>query len=237
MIARDILLEQLRRDVQAASEVLLFSPDAPIVHCPGWSVADLVRHHGDVLRWATRIVETGGPVTEEFSAPQQVSELAGWYRDGCTALVDALDRTDPERACWTFGHPPGQTWFWTRRQALEAAIHRWDAQTAVGVADEVPAAVAAEGLTEVVDDLFARQVALGRTAPLAGPVTLTATDLDRQWTLPGPSDLAADRVDLAGPVGTLLLLLWRRVALGDPALSYAGPAARQAELVATRFAP
>jgi hypothetical protein len=31
----------------------------PVPTCPGWTVADLLRHHGGVCRWATAIVRDG----------------------------------------------------------------------------------------------------------------------------------------------------------------------------------
>ena len=42
-------------------------PDAPVPACPGWRIRDLVRHVGNVHRWAT------GYVVEQHPAP--VGEL------------------------------------------------------------------------------------------------------------------------------------------------------------------
>jgi uncharacterized protein (TIGR03083 family) len=221
---RDVLLDALVDDVGTIGRALAAHADAPVPSCPGWTVADLVRHHGDVHRWAAEIVRTGEAVADDgHRGPDDVDELATWYANGAADLVGVLRRTDPQRDCWTFGRPPAKSWFWTRRQALEAAIHRWDAQQAGGDADGFPSEVAAAGITEVVDDLYPRQVALGRCAPLSYPVELVATDLDRTWTL--GDDTSGRSVDarIAGPAGALFLLLWRRTDLGDPALSTSLP--------------
>ena len=191
-------------------------------------------------RWATQIVETGEPAGErdEHGGPDDVAALAGWYAEGAARLLEVLARTDPERACWTFGRPPGIAGFWTRRQAMEAAIHRWDAQDAVDAAGGFPAETATAGITEVVDDLFPRQIELGRTAPLSVPVTLRAADLDRSWGLPSDRLVSPDMVaELAGPAESLLLLLWRRTDLDDARITVDAPAEIRAELAVTRFAP
>ncbi|MBA2496291.1 MAG: maleylpyruvate isomerase family mycothiol-dependent enzyme [Acidimicrobiia bacterium] len=212
----DVLLAHLAADGGVMRSVLLAAPEATVTHCPGWSVGDLIRHHGDVQRWATTIVETGRPAEGGHVGLDDLSALARWYDDGASRLIDALAAADPARPCWTFGRPPGEAWFWTRRQALEAAIHRWDAQTAVGAADGFTAEVAAAGITEVVDDFLPRQIALGRTAALSASVVFRASDLDRRWTLPGIAS-SPRPAELTGPAAALFLLLWRRIDLGDPA--------------------
>jgi uncharacterized protein (TIGR03083 family) len=233
----DVLLGALVDDVATIGRVLVVNAGAPVPSCPGWTVADLVRHHGAVLRWAAEIVRTGGAADDGHRGPDDVDELAGWYAEGAARLVDVLRRTDPQRDCWTFGRPPAKAWFWTRRQALEAAIHRWDAQRAAGVTDGFPDEVAAAGISEVVDDLFPRQVALGRCAPLSRPVELVATELDRTWTLGGDAPRPPGDARVTGPAGALFLLLWRRTDLHDPAFSVSLPPDLSRELTTARLAP
>ncbi|MGQ0432526.1 MAG: maleylpyruvate isomerase family mycothiol-dependent enzyme [Microthrixaceae bacterium] len=229
------LLGCLAGDVGTAGEILVATPDAAVSHCPGWTVADLIRHHGGVHRWATSIVETGEPAPAEFVGPDDIAALAAWYADGASRLIAVLTDTDPARACWTFGRRPGEAWFWTRRQALEAAVHRWDAQTAVGDADGFPAQIVAAGISEVVEDLFPRQIALGRSAPLTASVVLDATDLDRRWTMAGRGQ--GPPAEIVGPADVLFLLLWGRTDLDDAALRFSGPDDVRAELQAAQFAP
>ncbi len=37
------------------------SNEQPVPHCSGWTVRDLVAHHGGVLRWAEATVRTNTP--------------------------------------------------------------------------------------------------------------------------------------------------------------------------------
>jgi uncharacterized protein (TIGR03083 family) len=230
------LFSSLVADVAAAANVFASSPDAQIVHCPGWTVADLIRHHGGVLRWAEAIVRSGEPVLEEDAGPEDADELRGWYVQSAHAFVATASRTDRDRACWTFGRPPERVWFWIRRQALEAAVHRWDAEFAMGTAPTLARDLAGLGITEVVEDLFPRQVALGRTPGLSRRLQLRASDLDQTWRLPSTGTEASDAV-LEAEAAVLLLFLWRRTDLDDPRIRFTGPPAMHDELRAARLAP
>ena len=127
--------------------------DAAVPSCPGWTVADVVEHVGNVQRWATRIVETrpteriSRPDMSESPAPE---ELLGWFRAASRALVEALGAADPAAPVWTF-IPGGTTRFWFRRQAHEVAVHRVDAELAGGTAAPIATALAADGIAEWLD--------------------------------------------------------------------------------------
>lgn len=229
------LLESVLSDTAMSATVFSASPAAAVAHCPGWTVADLVAHHGGVLRWAEAIVRTGEPVVEQFSAPARHDERHTWYLDAANEFVATVSGSDRDRACWTFGRPPERVWFWIRRQALEAAVHRWDAELAAGSAGEIHSDLSMLGVTEVVEDLFPRQVALGRTPALSGGVELRADDVDQRWVLSPPTD--AGGVVVEAPASVLMLLLWQRVSLDDPLIRFIGPTSVRDELSAARFTP
>jgi uncharacterized protein (TIGR03083 family) len=230
------LFSSLVADVVALASVLASSPEAQIVHCPGWNVADLIRHHGGVLRWSEAIVRSGEPALEEYAAPEDANELRGWYVESAHAFIATASNTDRDRACWTFGRSPERVWFWIRRQALEAAVHRWDAEFAMGAAPTLAPDLACLGISEVVEDLFPRQVDLGRTPGLSGGLQLRAVDLDQRWLLPATDTEASDAV-LEAEAPVLLLFLWRRTDLHDPRIRFSGPPAMHDELQAARLAP
>jgi uncharacterized protein (TIGR03083 family) len=137
-------------------------PDAPVPPCPGWRIRDLVRHVGNVHRWATGyIVEQHaapvGELTEDEmvrSGPAGDKDLPGWFLDGHQRLVSALAQADPGMTCWTFLAAPSPLAFWARRQAHETAIHRVDAQLAEGTGpaglDPFAPGLARDGIDELI---------------------------------------------------------------------------------------
>ena len=137
--------------------------------------------------------------------------LAGWLREGLDALMVAL--SDQGRPCWTLAGPATAAW-WRRRQALETAIHRVDAERVLGPASPVDPALAADGVAEVVDVLHPRQLRLGRAAVPAAALRLTTDDGQGSWLVAGPSPVT----EISGPAETLLLLVWGRTDLDDPRL-------------------
>jgi len=156
-------IEHLRRDgarlVEAAGRAGL---DAPVPTCPGWTVRDLVGHTGGVHRWAASHLTTGrpGPATAEETAPlfatPEDGKLLDWYRDAHSELVDALTKTDPGVACWSFLAAPSPLAFWARRQAHETAIHRVDAESAGSSVTPVAPGFAVDGIDELLNGFLSR---------------------------------------------------------------------------------
>ena len=170
-------LRQLADDTAAiAALVRACDLDAAVPSCPGWTVADVVRHLGQIHRWATTVVGTGESATrEDPPVTDTADQLADWFADGAARLHDVLRATDPDTECWTFGFPPARAGFWRRRQAVETALHRWDIETALNRASTIPTDLAEAGIDEVIDFLYPRQVALGRTPPLDTPLARSAS--------------------------------------------------------------
>jgi uncharacterized protein (TIGR03083 family) len=150
--------------------------------------------------------------------------VLGWFAEEFAALVDMLEAIDPDLPAWNWAPQSKKAIFWYRRMAHETAVHRWDAQMAVGRGEPVETLLAADGVTEVLDTLLPagrRQGPTDRT----GVVQLVATDVDEQWlvrlrgagialldtaTLLDTDDPHA-RVLARGTASDLLLALWGRV--------------------------
>lgn len=213
-------LATLRSDSAALAVAARLGLDPPVPACPGWSVADLVLHTGNVQRHKATIVRERlrrPPQATDFPAAPSSDRLIDWFEEGATDLAETLERADPAMPVWTFHQPDQTVRFWRRRMAHEAAVHRVDAQEAHGqVAPVTPAALAGDGVAEVLDVMLARL-----RDPRAGngeTVHLHCTDTEGEWLL----TLEPDRVRVGlghakgdcaarGGASDLLLFLWGRL--------------------------
>lgn len=238
-------LRHLDREVTAFSAALA-DPAARVEHCPGWDVAALVRHLGGVHRWATYSVRGEPGPGEPPPPPREWRALTGWFADGARDLVDALATAGPDQPCPTMDGFPGRAGFWSRRQAHETAVHRWDAESAHGAPGGLDRALALDGIDEVAEVLLPRQLRLGRVAPGFAPVTLIP---DGGLTDPGAvlsSDAMAAGVASAGatpaatvtgPADRLFLLVWHRIHLDDRTVRVTGDRVAAARTLALPLAP
>jgi uncharacterized protein (TIGR03083 family) len=213
-------------------------PALPIPTCPEWRLAELTAHVGRGHRWAATIVErrAAGPVPvdeiEGLLQPEGASERSAWLRAGARRLVDAVREAGPETEVWTWA-ADRTAGFWLRRLAHDTLVHRFDAELAldrdVAVAPEVAAAGVSDLLTSFAD-LPARFEELrgdGETlhfhatddgmAP-AGEWLVRRTAGGVVWV---HEHVKAD-VAVRGHAVDLLLVLWRRKALGDSPVEVLG---------------
>jgi predicted transcriptional regulator len=141
--------------------------------------------------------------------------LVALGRERLQRMVDLFGSADQQQPTWTWASQQDVA-FITRHQVQEAAVHRWDAQAAAGVAvDPIAADVAADSVDEF---LVLSRPALTRGAPpMPGTVHLHCTDVDGEWFV--QPDGAVERIHakgdvaLRGSAADLLLALYRRVAI------------------------
>ena len=223
-------LAHLAADVAVIDALLADADlDAPVPDCGDWALRDLVRHLGGVHRWATAVVLSGEKQEQPEHAVDDAT-LRGWFAEGAQALQDALCG-DPGRPVWTMAGD-GSVQFWRRRQAVETAVHRVDAERCTGVENAVPDDLAEDGIGEVVDVLHPRQVRLGRTEAPTCSARLVSTS-GRTWAL-GDGPTCAT---VTGPPSALLLLLWRRERRRSRAFTVEGDTAALDALLASRVTP
>ena len=215
--------------------------DADVVACPGWTVADLVWHTGEVLWFWSDVVEHGWRDPSGYVEPERVADddLLAWYLGAVDRTSAVLGDADPEAAAWSWA-PGGGTVAWViRRMAQELAVHRADAEAAAGTGWTVDPELASDGIDEFLEH-FTGDVAQG-AGPLGGTVHLHCTDVDGEWLVEEPDTagpLAVRRehakgdAAVRGPASSLLLALWRRVPLDDPTVEVLGDVAVAERLLA-----
>ncbi|MFE3636732.1 maleylpyruvate isomerase family mycothiol-dependent enzyme [Streptomyces sp. NPDC059168] len=228
-------LDREGRLLAAAAEIA--GTDAKVPTCPQWQVRDLLRHTGTVHRWATAIVADGLTAPRPLPDEPELdgAELVAWYRESHRRLVETLAGAPADLDCWTF-HPapcPSPLTFWTRRQAHETAVHRYDAETSRGgPASPVSAGFAADGVEELLRGLHARARSRVRTdRPRVLRVRAVDAGSEAVWTVrlsdrPPVTSRNADGdadAELTGTAEQLYLALWNRAPVpnvtGDRALA------------------
>jgi uncharacterized protein (TIGR03083 family) len=241
-------LPHYRREVAAFTDAArrVVGAMAPLVpSCPGWSASDLVAHLGRVHRMlapvirdrmterpaADRPVAPGSPGDKPPTVEPVPAALVDWFAEGAEVLGSLFAARRPDEPAWSWSadHTVG---FWLRMQTIEAAVHRWDLENAVG------------GPVSPLDQALARD-AVSQTFQVLAPARRSwqpvpdgsgetfrfrQTDGPSDWTIrfDGPAvrwtdDSPAD-VTLSGTASNLTLFLWHRITPaecgdidGDPA--------------------
>ena len=150
---------------------------APVPTCPGWTLADLVRHTGQVYLHKTLAMRLGDfpgeqdwPSEAETLPPLELLDRT--YAD----LRHELTTRAPDSPAPSWYRPEPTVAFWIRRMAQETVIHRLDAELAAQAAtgravSPIPDDLAADG----VDEVLIRFLGYGSTvwpdefAALTGP--------------------------------------------------------------------
>ncbi|MER6063048.1 maleylpyruvate isomerase family mycothiol-dependent enzyme [Streptomyces sp. NPDC001792] len=198
--------------------------DAKVPTCPQWQVRDLLRHIGAVHQWAAGVVADGQPDPRPFGDLPDLDgdELVDWYRDSHRLLVDTLTAAPADLECWTF-HPapnPSALAFWTRRQAHETTVHRYDAEAARGgTASPIAVDFAVDGIDELLRGFHARPRSRVRTpeprvlrvrALDAGPEAVWTVRLTAEPPVTVRDAAGEADAELSGPADKLYLALWNR---------------------------
>lgn len=222
--------------------VLREAPDAVVPFYPEWRVRDLVVHIVESHMRGCLVLEAGASERPTFTvdivadAPLDVLAEA-LERVGARLREDAV--TCEHREVWTLGSDRSPR-FWLRRMLMEATLHRWDAESAVGESRPPEPIVAVDGVGEFLDVAVLRKL---RTldAPSGGRVLFRTAD--RTWLLdmaePSLRQHTTDTADVstvAGSPGDMWLWLNRRTPIeAAVAVEDASGAVARFEALISRF--
>ena len=249
-------LEHLARESRRFRDVLASADlDARVPTCPDWDARALLDHLAGVQwHWGTvvreRITEDGDLDPPPF--PQDREALLSAYDDASAALQGALLDTDPETEVWMWAEDK-RVGFIARRQALEAAVHRMDAELAADLpVTPVDPALAADGVLEVLDVMYGGCPPWGSFEPLGPHAVVRCTDTGDEvpvvlgrFTGTSPDGTSYDETDLSvraasldeeasavisGTADDLLAWLWHR--RGRESVTMSGDATTIEELTA-----
>ena len=202
--------------------------EVDIATCPGWNMRDLVRHLSEIHLWAAaRVAKRTSKlwpddISEHTESWPELAvfwpddtDLIEWYLKTNANLVQALASASPVDDIPTFLPAPSPLAMWARRQAHETAVHRFDAENAVGLASGFDPVFAADG----VDELLAAFAPRKQEFPIATKKTMHvhAVDTDDHWFV----NMAPDGIEtlrdgesadigVSGAACDLYLVLWNR---------------------------
>jgi len=199
-------------------------PTLAVPSCPGWSIADLVWHLGEVHWFFSTDIElrASDPETIEAAKPPRPGDyrdLIAWGRRQADRLMQLLETTPDSVKVWTWAleEPDHNVGFIRRHQVQEAAIHRWDLQNAA--TSTSPDAVDAESASDSIDEMLAVSLpwSVRSDKPILGTVHLHCTDTDGEWFIHPDGRVepihAKGDVAIRGAASDLLLALYKRVGL------------------------
>ena len=216
----------------------------PVPSCPGWNVGQLLHHLGGGQRWAAETVRTSeGPRDDHFRdlsayAHENPVVVGPWLADGATQLSAALRAAGPGAGVDTSPVPDGTAMFYARRFTHETAIHRADAELALGLPIAIDEPIAVDGIDEWMElgslsmhfDVhpWMREL-LGPGRTLHFHATDTSPELGAEWVVDLTGDAFAWRrahekaaVAVRGPLTDLLLLIYRRTSADSGAVEILG---------------
>jgi len=215
--------------------------EAPVPSCPGWTVADLTEHVGEVYLHKATVMRDGKSPDpwppEEHAGVPPLTLLDDGYRE----LTAEFAARSPDEPSETWYDPDQSVAFWIRRMAQESVVHRMDAELAAGIpVTQAPDDLAIDG----VDEVLKRFLAYGSVAwpeeyarlegghLAAGDRTdaIVVTAGQTSWTVwPGPDSVTvtdgraaagAVRAEVAAGPDAMLRWLWGRA--GDEVITVTG---------------
>lgn len=122
--------------------------------------------------------------------------------------------------------PDHSVGFWQRMQAIEAAVHRWDAENAVGAAGPLDAALAVDAIGQTLEIVAPLRRSMAQAPPGQGErFAFRRTDGPERWAVRfdgeavrlGEDDGQDDGgpgIQVSGTASDLMLFLWQRPVTG-----------------------
>ena len=192
----------------------------PVPTCPAWRLSDLLGHLGEVFNfWGTQLQAASpeGPVEPSSGGRPAGADIMDWFEAASAELQANLAGRDREQPCWNWSGQDFTADWVCRRVALEAAVHRYDVELAVGAPSVIEGDLAVDGIDEWIGVHLAVDVPEFPEVSLGGVLCLACADHAAAWTVEvtsgrlrwregrGPADAV-----LVGSASDLYLYCWNR---------------------------
>jgi uncharacterized protein (TIGR03083 family) len=242
MFDKDFFVDSFKREAEAFKKAIERGsepPLPPIPTCPDWNTLGLLLHLGMVhravihyvstqelkpvrLRDRTELLNLAPPylsmlLENRYPADEPIPlDVLNWYSQGVSQLESVLRQAQPDDPVW-FWSGDNRAGSWQRQMAFEAAIHRWDAENAVGLARLIEPRLANEAIKLQFEVLHHRRHLSKISEPKGETFLFSATDYPRHWLIKFDPDgvKVSNEIEVAdvtfkGTASDLLLYYWRR---------------------------
>lgn len=207
--------------------------------CDDWNMRDLVRHLGLIHLWAAAnvsfaqddwldaddIPDMGRYWPELGSSWPEDHDLTSWYRLTKDNLIRVLEEAPLDHHCFSFLPASTPVTMWSRRQASEIAIHRYDAEAARKIPSHFEPAFAADMLDELLSGFAPRPMQDEIEVDRPRILHVSANDVDEDWYLTlSRTGITTDReggnadLTISGSASQLYLFMWNRTGESTVAL-------------------
>lgn len=144
--------------------------------------------------------------------------VVDWFGSGAAELERQFRATPANEPLWTWGASQTAV-FWQRVQAIEAAIHRWDAENAIGDPAPMDAEQAVDAIVQTFEVMAPMRRGILHASHGHGErFRFSRTDGPGEWVVRFDDDRVtlgdADKdydVAIAGTASDLMLFLWHRL--------------------------
>jgi len=213
-------VEAVEQQTSAFAKALMRGDaDGRVPTCPDWTLRDLAKHVGQVMGFWTHLLceGTGRPKPAFDEEPGRSAGL--WFVQIAGFLVNELKSATADTKVWTWNPADQSAAFAARRMAHETAVHRFDAQMAIGKPEAIdPPALAADGIEEI----FVMVEAWPESGRGEGETLHLHSAEGNEWLIAmNPDGLEIRRehakgdLALKGAVSDLELLLYDRPPIGE----------------------
>lgn len=161
--------------------VLAADPHAAVPGCPDWNADDLLAHLGNVQHFWARVLRTRPEPPDGWADPEPPAgraALEASYRAASADLRAQLAAAGDDEPAWTWHDSIHRVGFIRRRQAHEALIHRVDAEQVAGRRSTLDPDLAADGVVECLEWMYAGVPAWGTFTPTGERVAVECSDVD-----------------------------------------------------------
>jgi uncharacterized protein (TIGR03083 family) len=223
-------LEHVRSDGDRLALVAGGHLEADVPPCPGWTVADVVKHVAQVYehKIACTLTEREPDPWPPAWPPER--DPLDWLADAQDRLLSLLSERGPEAHSATWWPSDQTVGFWARRMAHETVIHRVDAELSVGQPSPIDPDLASDGVDEVLNIFLAGDWSGDPEDACQGQRVVVTTGgrawevkLDRE-SVEVTSPQGVPDAEISGDPESVLLWLWGRRSEaglsqgGDPSL-------------------